>query len=333
MSMHPQGGVANPVRRINVGIDVAKQHLDACLGTEERRVSNDAAGHDELIAMCKQADVDLVLLEASGGYERAVVLALQQAGFCVARVNPRQARDFAKSMGVLAKTDQLDARVLRDFANVLAAHQDRATYVTPLMEPQRTELADLMTRRRQLVDMRVVEANRLQQARSPTAVRSIKKVLRLLDQQIAQLDSDADDHLDRHFKSQRTLLDSIKGVGPVTIMTLTAALPELGRLQPRPIAKLGGVAPLANDSGTRQGKRRIWGGRADVRSVLYMATVSAIVHNPAIKEFYVRLLAAGKAKKIALVACMRKLLTVINAMLRDQTTWNAVKHLQTPSGA
>ena len=333
MSMHPQGGVATPVRRVNVGIDVAKQHLDVCLGTQMRRVSNDAAGHDELIAMCRQADVDLVLLEASGGYERAVVLALQEAGLCVARVNPRQARDFAKSMGVLAKTDQLDARVLRDFADVLAVHQERATYITPLVEPHRRELADLMTRRRQLVEMRVAETQRLQQAHSPTAVRSIKKVLRLLDQQIAKLDSDADDHLDRHFKTQRKLLDSVKGVGPVTVMTLTAALPELGHLQRRQIAKLVGVAPLANDSGTRQGKRRIWGGRADVRAVLYMATVSAIVHNPQIKAFYARLIAAGKAKKVALVACMRKLLTIINAMLRDQAAWNAVKHLQGPSNA
>lgn len=333
MSMHPQGGVATPVRRLNVGIDVAKQHLDVCLGTQMRRVSNDAAGHDELIAMCRQAEVDLVLLEASGGYERAVVLALQQAGLCVARVNPRQARDFAKSMGVLAKTDQLDARVLRDFADVLAVHQERATYITPLVEPHRRELADLMTRRRQLVEMRVAETQRLQQAHSPTAVRSIKKVLRLLDQQIAKLDSDADDHLDRHFKTQRKLLDSVKGVGPVTVMTLTAVLPELGHLQRRQIAKLVGVAPLANDSGTRQGKRRIWGGRADIRAVLYMATVSAIVHNPPIKAFYARLVAAGKAKKVALVACMRKLLTIINAMLRDQAAWNAVKHLQGPSNA
>ena len=329
MSMHPQGGVATPVRRVNVGIDVAKQHLDVCLGTQMRRVSNDAAGHDELIAMCRQAEVDLVLLEASGGYERAVVLALQEAGLCVARVNPRQARDFAKSMGVLAKTDQLDARVLRDFADVLAVHQERATYITPLVEPHRMELADLMTRRRQLVEMRVAETQRLQQAHSPTAVRSIKKVLRLLDQQIAKLDSDADDHLDRHFKTQRKLLDSVK----VTVMTLTAALPELGHLQRRQIAKLVGVAPLANDSGTRQGKRRIWGGRADVRAVLYMATVSAIVHNPQIKAFYARLVGAGKAKKVALVACMRKLLTIINAMLRDQAAWNAVKHLQDPSNA
>jgi transposase len=283
--------------------------------------------------MCQRAQVDVVLLEASGGYERAVVLALQQAGLSVARVNPRQARDFAKAMGVLAKTDQLDARALRDFANVLAAHPQRSTYITPLIEPERVELAALMTRRRQLVEMRVAESQRLQQAHSPAAVRSIKKVLRLLDQQIAELDSDADDHLDRHFNTQRKLLDSVKGVGPVTIMTLTAALPELGRLQRRQIAKLVGVAPLANDSGTRVGKRRTWGGRADVRAVLYMATVCAIVHNPPIKAFYARLLQGGKAKKVALVACMRKLLTVLNAMLRDQATWSAVKHLQDPSNA
>lgn len=333
MSMHPQGGVANAVRRINVGIDVAKQHFDVCLDTSMLRLGNDTAGHDELIAMCRQADVDLVVLEASGGYERALVLALQQAGFSVARVNPRQARDFAKSMGVLAKTDQVDARVLRDFANVLAVHQDRATYITAPQEPQRAELAALVARRRQLMDMRVAEANRLQQATVPKTVRSIKKVLRLLDQQILQLDQDTDDHLDSHFKQQRTLLDSVKGVGPVTVITLTALLPELGQLHRRAIAKLVGVAPLANDSGTRQGKRRTWGGRGDVRAVLYMATLSAVRHNPAIQAFYARLVAAGKPKKVALVACMRKLLTVLNAMLRDQAAWSAVKHLQPASEA
>jgi transposase len=249
----------------------------------------------------------------------------------VARINPRQARDFAKSMGVLAKTDRVDARVLRDFANVLALHKDRHTYVTPMLEPQRVELAALMTRRRQLVEMRVAEAQRLQQAASHAAVRSIKKVLRLLDQQIADIDSDADDHLDRHFKTQRSLLDSVKGVGPVTIMTVTAALPELGRLDRRAISKLVGVAPLANDSGSRKGKRRIWGGRSDVRAVLYMATVSAMSHNPVIKAFYCRLLDLGKPKKVALVACMRKLLIILNAMLRDQAAWDALKHLQPQS--
>jgi transposase len=327
MSMHPQGGVANRDQRPNAGIDVSKQHFDVCLGTEEQRLVNDANGWDALIAKFKNAAVDLVVIEATGGYERGLVCALQGAGITVARVNPRQARDFAKSMGVLAKTDRVDARTLRDFADVLARHKDRHKYITPLMDPQRLELAALMTRRRQLVEMRVAEGNRLDQAGKRTT-RSILKVIRVLEQQIAEIDADADDHLDRHFKEQRTLLDSVKGVGPVTIMTLSSALPELGQLGRRQIAKLVGVAPLANDSGSRTGKRHVWGGRSEVRAVLYMATLSAIRFNPAIKVFHSRLIAAGKPKKVAIVACMRKLLTILNAMLRDQASWNAAKHAQ-----
>ena len=332
MNMHPQGGVASRNQRPNAGIDVSKQHLDACWGAQEQRLVNDATGWDEVIAKFKATDVDLVVVEATGGYERGLVCALQGAGITVARVNPRQARDFAKSMGVLAKTDRVDARTLRDFADVLARHKDRLKYITPLMDAQRMELAALMTRRRQLVEMRVAEGNRLDQAGTRT-VRSIKSVLKTLDKQIAEIDADADDHLDRHFKEQRTLLDSVKGVGPVTIMTLTSALPELGQLGRRQIAKLVGVAPLANDSGSRTGKRRVWGGRSEVRAVVYMATLSAIRFNPAIKVFHNRLIAAGKPKKVAIVACMRKLLTILNAMLRDQSLWDAAKHLQTPKTA
>jgi transposase len=329
MNMHPQGGVANRDQRPNVGIDVSKQHLDCCWLTHEQRLVNAASGWDELIAKLQHAEVDLVVVEATGGYERGLVCALQGAGLAVARVNPRQARDFAKSMGVLAKTDRVDARVLRDFADVLARHADRAKYITPLIEAQRLELAAMMTRRRQLVEMRVAEGQRMQQSTKVT-YRSIKRVLRLLDQQIAEIDKEADDHLNRHFKDQRNLLDSVKGVGPVTIMTLAAALPELGRLQRRQIAKLAGVAPLADDSGQRKGARRIWGGRSEVRSVLYMAALSAIRHNPAIQVFHSRLIAAGKAPKVAIVACMRKLLTILNAMLRDHATWDALKHAQSP---
>jgi transposase len=196
-----------------------------------------------------------------------------------------------------------------------------------LVEVERQELAALTTRRRQLVEMRVAETNRLEQA-SKLTYRSIKRVIALLDKQIAQIDQDADDHLDRHFKSQRKLLDSVKGVGPVTILTLIAQLPELGLLNRRQISKLVGLAPLANDSGQRKGPRRIWGGRATVRAVLYMATLSAIRHNPVIRQFHSRLIAAGKAKKVAIVACMRKLLVILNAMLRDKAQWSAVKHLQ-----
>jgi transposase len=258
-------------------------------------------------------------------------VALQSAGVTVARVNPRQARDFAKAMGVLAKTDQVDARTLRDFADVLAQHKDRSKYITPMLDERRRDLAELMTRRRQLVEMRVAEHNRLEHA-GKLAGRSITSVLKTLDRQLKDVDSEIDQHLDRHFKQQRNLLDSVKGIGPVTILTLTAALPELGHLGRRQIAKLVGVAPLADDSGKRTGKRRIWGGRADVRAVVYMAALVAIRHNPAIQVFHSRLIAAGKPKKVAIVACMRKLLTIVNAMLRDQTTWNAARHFGTVAG-
>jgi transposase len=327
MKMHQQGGVANGGVRLNAGVDVSKHHLDACVGSEARRSGNDAAGWDELIAMLQAANVDLVVVEATGGYERGLVCALQGAGMVVARVNPRQARDFAKSMGVLAKTDQVDARTLRDFADVLARHGAREKYITPMLERAREELAELMTRRRQLVDMRVAEHNRLEHA-GTTAARSIRSVIKLLDKQIAAVDQHIDDHMDRHFKAQRALLDSVKGVGPVTILTLTAALPELGKLGRRQIAKLVGVAPLADDSGQRQGKRRTWGGRSGVRAVVYMAAIVAMRHNPVIREFYERLLAAGKPKKVAIVACMRKLLTILNAMLRDQALWDATRHVE-----
>lgn len=333
MNMHPQGGVANRDQRPNVGVDVCKQHLDYCLGTTSQRVANDASGWDELIATFKQADVDLVVLEATGGYEQGLVCALHEARISVARVNPRQARDFAKSMGVLAKTDQVDARTLRDFADVLARHKDRPKYITPMLDEHRQQLAELMTRRRQLVNMRVAEGNHLEHAHAKQSVRSIKTVLKTLDKQLQAIDQEVDDHMDRHFKDQRTLLDSVKGVGPVTILTLTAALPELGTLGRRQISKLVGVAPLADDSGPRKGKRRIWGGRADVRAVVYMAALVAIRHNPVMKVFHSRLIAAGKPKKVAIVACMRKLLTILNAMLRDQTAWNAAQHMKDPVSA
>lgn len=326
MNMHPQGWVANS--RPNAGIDVAKEHLDAHWLDISLRVVNAASGWDELAAKLRAADVDLVVIEATGGYERGLVLALQTAGLLVARINPRQARDFAKAMGHLAKTDQLDARVLRDLADVLARHPERSRYITPVADPQRELLASLMTRRRQLVDMRVAEGNRLEQATSARAVRSIKSVLRMLDKQIGEIDADIDDHLDSHFKEQRKLLDSAKGVGPVTILTVIACLPELGRLRRRQIAKLVGVAPLARDSGQRKGGRSTWGGRSQVRAVLYMAALAAIRHNPPIRAFHQRLIAAGKPKKVAIVACMRKLLTILNAMLRDQATWDAARHLQ-----
>jgi len=227
--MNPQGGVASEVARLNVGIDVSKQFLDACWGTREQRFGNDAPGWDGLITKLRQADVDLVVIEATGGYERGLLCALQGAGIDVARVNPRQTRDFAKSMGVLAKTDRVDARVLRDFADVVARHKERHKYITLTSTPEREQLAAMMVRRRQLVDMQVAEHNRLDLANA-RAARSIRSVLKTLEKQLADMDRDVDDHLNRHFKQQSKLLDSVKGVGPVTILTLTSCLPELGRL-------------------------------------------------------------------------------------------------------
>jgi transposase len=327
MNMHPQGRVAKREVRLNVGIDVSKQHLDVCCGSDELRLDNDASGWSELIADFKAREVDLVVIEATGGFERGVVCALQGAGIEVARVNPRQARDFAKSMGVLAKTDRIDARCLRDFADVLARHADRAKYITAPVDARRQLLAALMTRRRQLIAMRVAETQRLEQA-TTRAARSIRAVLKTLERQIADIDREVDAQMDQHFKPQRKLLDSVKGLGAVTTLALLCALPELGSLGRRPISKLAGLAPLADDSGKRTGKRRIWGGRAEVRTALYMATLSAMRYNPVIAPMYQRLLALGKPKKVAMVACMRKLLTIVNAMMRDGTSWDDARHLR-----
>lgn len=326
MNLHPQGRVAQRDARPNAGIDTAKQHLDLCCEELEQRFGNDAPGWNEAIAILKVRNVDVVVLEASGGYERGLVCALQQAGIAVARVNPRQARDFAKSMGVLAKTDRVDARCLRDFADVLARHEQRDKYITPALDEHREVLAALMTRRRQLVDMHTAESQRREHA-SKRALRSITAVLKTLERQLAQIEHDIDEHLDEHFKSQRKLLEGVKGVGVVTTLALLAELPELGRLKRRPICKLAGIAPLSDDSGQRKGKRRIWGGRARVRTALYMATLSAMRYNPAIAATYARLLQAGKPKKVAMVACMRKLLTILNAIMRDQTQWDSTRHL------
>lgn len=326
MNFHSQGGATLPGVLLNVGIDVSKLHLDASWGAQTARVSNDRQGWDELTAKLA-GKVDLVVVEATGGYERGIVVALQTAGVSVARVNPRQSHDFAKALGVLAKTDRLDAKTLRDFADVLSRHPQRERYITPVIDERRELLVGLTNRRRQLLDMRVAEANRLEHAATPLAVKSIKSVLRLLDRQLKQIDDDIDRTLEQHFKPQKKLLDSVKGVGAVTTLTLLAMLPELGTLGRKQLAKLAGLAPLANDSGTWRGQRKIWGGRAQVRSALYMATLSAMRYNPQITVFYKRLVAAGKPKKVAMVACMRKLLTVLNAMLRDNTTWNSVHGL------
>jgi transposase len=329
MNVHPQGREAVAAPRANAGIDVSKDWLDVAWADRTERLANDAAGMESLTVLLRQQEVDLIVLEATGGYEKAAAAALQAAGLAVAVVNPRQARDFAKAMGVLAKTDKVDAKVLRSFADVLARHEKRSQFLHEVPDEKRAELAALVTRRRQLVEMHTMEVQRMAVTHAKRARKSLNNVILFLDQQLAEIDRELDQFTKDHFQDLRKLLSSAKGVGPVTTSTILAALPEIGRLDRRAIGCLVGVVPLARDSGKKRGKRSCWGGRSQVRHALYMATVSAITHNPAIRTFHQRLLAKGKPPKVALVACLRKLLTILNAMVRDGTAWNPALHVKT----
>jgi transposase len=301
------------------GIDVAKAWLDVATSDEPvRRVANDVAGIATLVAQLTAQRPRLIVLEATGGYETAVTAALVAAGLAVAVVNPRQVRDFAKATGQLAKSDALDARVLALFA---ARVQPTPR---PLPDAVAAELAALLARRRQLLEMRTAE-----QHRRPTLAPRLRPALDAhvvwLSQQLAELDGELDRTLRDSpvWRAKEDLLRSIPGIGPVVARTLLGELPELGRLDRGEVAALAGVAPLNQDSGRRQGNRRTWGGRAPVRAALYMAAVTAIRCNPTIRALYTRLRAAGKPAKVALVACMRKLVIMANAILRDATPWSA----------
>lgn len=311
-----------------VGIDVAKAHVDvAVLGTSlaAQRFDNQAEGHSALAAALKPLEVALVVMEATGGYETELACALQAAGLAVAVVNPRQARDFARSMGRLAKTDAIDARMLAEFAAVLRRRDDLARFLRPLTDPQQQWLAALVTRRRQLVAMLLAERQRLQ-ITPPGLHPSLEAIMEAIQAQLDDIERQMVGHVREHFGDLDRLLQSASGIGPVTSATLVAELPELGRLNRREIAALVGIAPMAHDSGTSRGRRHIQGGRFDVRRVLYMAALTASRRNPVIKAFYDRLIAAGKLPKVALVACMRKLLTVLNAMVRTHQPWDPSMH-------
>ncbi len=303
-----------------VGIDVAKARLDVHrTGSDQSHTfTHDAQGVEELLQMLRSAPPRLIVLEATGGLERALVAALIAAGLSVAVVNPRQVRDFAKASGRWAKTDRLDAQVLARFAQAIQPVQ-RA-----LPDVAAQEFADQLTRRRQLVEMLVMEKTRLKQAPNKLVRRDIKKHIEYLENCVRASEQGLRHAVESSpvWQAQRDLLSEIKGIGEVTVMTLIAALPELGQLDRKQIAALVGVAPFNRDSGTLRGKRTVWGGRAVVRHVLYMATLTAVRCNPVIKAFYSRLRGNGKAAKVALVACMRKLLTIINAMVRDGRKWN-----------
>jgi transposase len=311
-----------------VGIDVSKAHVDVeVIGAklEAERFANEVEGHSALAAALQPLGVQLVVMEATGGYEAALACALQAAGLAVAVLNPKQARDFAKAMGRLAKTDRIDARTLAELGIVLVGRVDLARFVRPLPDAQQQALAALVTRRRQLLTMMVSERQRLQLA-IPVVRPSIEAMITAIRAQLDDVEAQMVRHVREHFADLDTLLRSANGIGRVASATLIATLPELGELNRREIAALVGVAPMANESGTSRGRRRVQGGRFEVRRVLYMATLSAARRNPAIRDFYQRLRAAGKLPKIALVACMRKLLTILNAMARTHQPWDQSLH-------
>jgi transposase len=305
-----------------VGIDVSKDWLEAAAGSEalSLRVNNDAGGLAQLLVTLQPLAPSLVVLEATGGYETAAAMTLAAAGLPVVVVNAKQVRDFAKALGILAKTDRIDAAVLATFGERVRPP------VRTLPSADQRELTELLDRRTQLVVMRAQEQTRMATA-LPVAHESLVEHVQWLSERIGKIDTELHHRLQQSevWKVKTDLLNSVPGVGKVTIVTLLARLPELGILNRRAIAALTGVAPFAADSGLRKGQRVIWGGRAEVRSVLYMATLSARRWNPVIKAFFERLIQAGKPYKLAMTACMRKLLTILNAMLKTQQPWRLVQ--------
>jgi len=319
---------------MRIGIDVAKAELVVAARPSGApwTVTNDDAGVRTLVARLQEAAPTLIVLEATGGYELLAVGALAAAALPVVVVNPRQVRDFAKATGQLAKTDHVDAAILALFAERVQPA------VRPLPDAAAQELDALLARRRQLLEMLQAERNRLGQVfgRGKQPVRkSLKTHITFLERELRIADTELGQMIRQSpaWREQDDLLQSVPGVGRVVALTLLAELPELGRLSRRAIAKLVGIAPLSHDSGTLRGHRFVQGGRASVRAMLYMAALVATKRNAVIRAFYQRLVATGKPKKLALVACMRKLLTMLNAMVRSKTPWQPAVALATPVGA
>ena len=307
-----------------VGIDVSKNWLDVHARPQDEswRVANDAEGHSKLAERLVALKPTLVVLEATGGYQGPVTAVLALAKLPVAVVNPRQVRDFAKSTGKRAKTDAIDAAMLSRFAEAVRPE------LRPLPDEQTLELQSMMTRRRQVIDMITAEKNRLDTCRVARVRRDIEQTLEWLKKRLREIDKDIDGMVRQSdvWRERDDLLRSCKGIGPANSRTMLATLPELGKLNRKQIVALVGLAPFNRDSGTSiRGKRHVAGGRAELRSMLYMAAIAASRFNPTIRRFYERLIAAGKAKKVALIACARKLLTILNAMVKSGKHWEMVQ--------
>jgi len=306
---------------IFVGIDISKAWLDIAVHerAEVFRTSNDETGIASLVKRLKRLKASLIVLEPTGGFEMLLVAELTHAGLPAAVVNAKRVRDFARATGRLAKTDKLDAKVLAHFAAAVRPP------VRALQTEDEEQLTALLTRRRQVLDMLTVEKNRLVTVRAK--MRSdLEAHIHWLSESLKELDQEIEDFIEGTpvWKEKDALLQSVPGVGPVTSATMLGMLPELGLLNRQEIAALVGVAPLNKDSGKKHGKRRVFGGRADVRSILYMAALSAKKFNPVIRIFYERLIKQGKEKKVALTACMRKLLVILNAMMHSNQPWRAL---------
>jgi len=301
-----------------VGIDVSKDKLDVAVYPSNQMFNfdNDQNGLDQLAQRLEDLKPQLIVFESTGGYELLAVTTLYAARLPVVVINARQIRDFAKSVGKLAKTDTIDAQVIAHFASAVRPE------LRPLKDKLTQELTALVTRRRQIVEMIVAESNRLASATTQNC-RDIKTHIRWLKKRLAQIDTNIKGQIRKSpiFVKKDKILQSAPGVGPTTSATLICGVPELGTMDRKKIACLTGLAPLNRDSGKFKGRRMTWGGRAHVRAVLYMSTLSAIQFNPIIRQFYNRLTQAGKCKKVAITACMRKLLTILNAMLREQRFW------------
>jgi transposase len=303
-----------------VGIDVAKDSLDVCILPDQRRgtTANDRGGFRELLGLLPAAGECLVVVEATGGYQRAVVAELIAAGHQVAVVNPRQVRDFARGLGLLAKTDALDAQAIARFG------QQTLPRPAQKVPEKHDRLEQLVARRRQLIDLRTAEKCRLETASTKFVIKSVRGMIEQLGKFIRQVEKELSELIgsDDQLQCRAAALQTAPGVGAVTAVTLVAELPELGRLNRQEISALVGVAPFNRDSGKFHGRRAIWGGRAAVRSVLYMATLTARRCNPVIRAFAQRLEAAGKPFKVVMVACMRKFLVILNTILKNNSAWN-----------
>lgn len=314
--------------KIYVGIDVSKDtfNVAACPSALKTCLPNTPDGHRRLCQSLKNHNIALIVLEATGGYERPIVAELLGVNLPVVVVNPRQVRDFARGLGQLAKTDSIDAEVLAKFAQLVqpAARSHKTA--------QTTDLAELVRRRRQLNDLRTQESNRLSLIHHRQVRKSIEQMLKMLERQISEIDKLIEQHIQNNddFQQKDRILRSTPGVGPQTSAMLLAQMPELGSLNRQEVAALAGLAPWDRASGKWLGKGHIWGGRKDVRSVLYMAALSARNCNPVIRQFAQRLEDEGKAFKVVITACMRKLLIILNTMIRNQTLWTAKISLKNP---